>query len=421
MAETIRIEGDVHTWGVGDHSRRFLQGVLPFADADRAFRAELYNAVEGKGEQRPEIVAHVRKLTKDVAGGEFTPTPVAVGVRKKQAKLVKYEFGRAYLEVSPADPLPLTDGQQRFGALRALADVARKAGQAELLRQIAALPIQYTLHIDGDTKADFIRLQAGRPVEAAHLQSMKVQQGLVAGKDAEAMTLAYQVARELHTVVASPFYKFVKFDARGTALPLPVTTLCARGASDLGVSLVGLAKVGAAMGVTDPKVLAGYVVAVWKALQRAPGLVGQGMPLCPPPEGNKGGATMIIGLAVCLAYRLKNDGRTQPDADDLDRLQEVALEELLLPVAGSFSAADKRRLLKEFAASYLGGCTGERHQGLVAELQRILTPSSFGNQAFPKPAKAAAVAAAPAGTIRGGEDAAEEAEEETAGELVGVE
>lgn len=397
-ADFIEIDGDVQVWGVGEHSRRFVHGVLPYRLARRAFRPELYDAVKGRGEQRPQIIAHVRSIARDIAAGQFTPTPVAVGTRKAHAKAVQYEFGRAHLEVDPDNPLPLTDGQQRFGAIDTLLEAAKKAGNADLVKQTEELPIPFILHVDGNTQLDFLNLQKGKNVETSHLMSLAVQQGLLKGKDGSAVALAQEIARELHTTPASPFHKYVRFDSKGSKMQIPVTTLCARSASDLGTSLVGLAKVGEAMGVTDPKTLAGYVVATWKTLQTAPGLIGEGYPLCPPPEGTKGGATLIVGLAVCLAYRLKNDQRTQPDADDLDRLLEVALSTFMVPLRGAFSAADKRVFLKEFAEDFLGGCLGERHQGLTVELQTILAPSAFGNSALPKTTKSSKGAAATAGT-----------------------
>lgn len=390
-AEPIAIEADVQTWAVGQHSRRFLSVTLPYRLARLAFRPELYDAMKGRGEQRPEIAAHVRHLSREMATGSFTPTSVSANLRRQHQKAVRYEFGRAYLGVDPGDPLPLTDGQQRFGAMRTLADAAAKAGDTDLLKQILDLPVSAVVHIDGNSQADFIALQAGRQVDAAHLMSLRAQQNLLAGKDADDVVLAQKVAKVLNAEVASPFSKFIRFDARGCG-PIPITTVCARSASDLGVSLVGLAKVGRAAGVTDPKALAGYVIAAWKAVSQAPGLVGQGYPLCPPPDGTKGGATLLVGLGVCLAYRMKADGKPQPDADDLDRLLEAALAAFMTPLAGGLSSADKRALLKAFAQDYLGAC-GPMHHGVPLELQQILAPSAFGNPAFPKARKAAVAAA----------------------------
>lgn len=415
---TITIEGDVQTWGVGEHSRRFLNVTLPFATAVQALRPELYDAVKGKGEQRPEIKAHVKHLERQVAGGTFTPTPAAANLRRSHLKRLRFEFGRAYLDVDPAEPLALTDAQQRFAAIRSLIQAAAAAGDAEMVRQLNELPIPVVIHLDGQPQVDFINLQAGKPVEASHLLSLRVQQKMLPGKDMDAVTLAQQVAKALNADPASPFHKFVKFDARGCG-PLPVTTLCARSASELGSSLVGLAKVGLAMGVKDAKALAGYVVAAWKAVSQAPGLVGEGFPLCPPPDGTRGGATLVVGLGIALAYRLKAEGRTAPEPEDLDALLEAALGAFMTPLNGSLNASEKRGMLRAFAAELLGAC-GPLHGGVPSELQRLLAPSAYGNPPLPKAAKAAA-AEVPAPAGEAGDDpdidfgAAEPAEAELAG------
>lgn len=384
---TLVIEGEVQTWGVAEFSRRYLQGVLPYRVARQVFQPELYDAAKGRGEQRPEIKAHTRAIARDILAGQFTPTTISAGVRKSQAKTVEYKSGRARLSVDPASPLPLTDGQQRFGALRSILETAVKAENAELVSQVESLPIPFVLHLDGDTQRDFIALQLGRSIDAAHLLSLKAQQKMLPAKDQDVVLLAQEIAKALNADIASPFFKSVRLDARGCG-PLPVTTLCARTAGDLAVSLVGLAKVGTAMGVREPKALAGYVVAAYKAVSQAPGLIGQGYPLCPPPDGTKGGATLLIGLAVCLAYRLKADDRTEPDADDLDRLLESALAVFMTPLNGSLSSSDKRNLIKQFAVEFLGAC-GPFHHEVPEELQRILSASAFANRPLPRAPNAA--------------------------------
>jgi hypothetical protein len=397
-----RLEGPVHTWGLGG-GRRFLSVVVPYRTARDVFVADLYDAKKGSGEQRREIDSHVRAIRRDMLapGGEYTPTAVAAGLRGRHLDGLVVEGGVGRLDVSPETPLPLTDGQQRFAALRQIVEAAEKAGDADLLEAALSAPIEVTVHVDGDTQRDFLNLQKGRPVDGAHMLSLKVQQRLVPQKDYADQKLAQDVAKVLNASPESPLNKMVRFDTRGYG-PLPVTTLCAKGASELAVSLVGLARVGHAAGIKDPRRLAFLLVSAVEALKaRHPHLVpeaeeGGNMPLALPPNGTKGAATMLVGLAVCLAYRLKTRGTSLPDDDDLARLAAAAASTFKHPVKGNFSSQFKRALMREFAAEFFHGLKLERHQGVPVELLRILAPSAFGCSPPKAPARKKPAAKRPA-------------------------
>jgi hypothetical protein len=390
MAETITLKDKVHNWGLaGD--RRFLSLVLPYGEARTIFRPDVYNALNGRGEQRQEIDGHVRAIRKDMMEGNFTPTPVSAGLRKRHLeRLVECGKGEVSLEVDPGDPLPLTDGQQRFGALRQIAELAEQAGDAELLDKVLGLPVSVMVHVDGDTQRDFLNLQKGKPVATDHLLSLRIQQKLVGEKDYASVKLAADTAKALNGSVESPFHKIVRFDSKGMG-SLPLTTLCSRGASDLGTSLVGLARVGLSASIKDSKKLAYYVVSVANGLrEHAPELLGDGLPLTPPPEGTRGSCTMLVGLAVCLAYRLKVLGRALPEAEDLEKMAEAAKATMARPISGNFSSQTKRLLLREFAAEFFADLKVERHEGVPAELVRTLSASAYGCRPIAKAKEEAA-------------------------------
>jgi hypothetical protein len=384
MSDCIRLSGPVHTWSVlpdGKDARRYLSLTLLFRDARRAFKPDQYNALTGKGEQRGEVATQIRALKKAILGVEFTPTPIAVGVRPRHLKLLNEQGSKATLEVDPGDPLPLTDGQQRLAALGQIYDEAEKGGDHELAERVADLPISLLVHLDGDTQLDFVRLQLGKSVDAAHLASLRVQKRLVPEKDREVMNLAQEVAKWLNTDPDSPMYRLVRFDSMGCS-PLPVTTICAKGASDLGSSLVGLAKVAISAAVKDPQEISGYFYDAVAALKNHhPELLQQGTPFTPPPDGGKGQATALIGLATLLVYRL-----TAPDAVKKEKA-EVELAKaahMFKGYGGGMSAQGKRSLMGQIAAEYLTEVEGEKHQGLPVDLLRTLSASAYGVSPLPK-------------------------------------
>jgi hypothetical protein len=376
--------GDIHMWSLNGTTRRYTVVTLPYELASKLFKANVYDAKTGEGEQRKEIATHVKALKRDMLAGQFTPTPVSAGCRPKHLTSVVFNKYQVHLDLDEADPLPLTDGQQRFGALRAIVEEAKKDENADLLKKVLGLPITVTIHFDSKPAVDFLRLQLGRPVDTAHLLSLKVKEGLVPDKDSSPLKLAMAVAKFMHGSSSSPFHKMVKFDTRGMS-NLPVTTLCARGASDLSVSLMGLVKVGAKAGIETPEELSDFVTQVVKTLnERAPYLLDTGMPLCPPPDGTRGSATMLIGLATCLAYRVYEKGNGKVEEEDLAKLVEVAEEVFETPVSGNFSSAFKRDLMKAFATRFFSDLVGPQHEGIPVELLKTLSCSSFRVSRLPK-------------------------------------
>jgi hypothetical protein len=393
-----KLTGNFTRWTLCDKNRLYgtIQN-LPYCEARMYIKAVRFNGQTGTGQQRDIVDTHVRRLKKEMAAGNFTPTNVSAACSNKHQKaLVLNDGGTFVLEVSSDAPLLHTDGGHRFEALnRLIKELEEKSQKAEgeekerlsrWLEQARNVPVTVTVYFDGDPAWDFIRLQQGRAVDTTHLLSLKVYQKVLGDP---AVQTGFQVAKLLHKQEGSPIHHQVRFDSRGD-LPLPVSTVCSKGASDIGTSLVGLARVGL-MGekVKEPDWLAGVVTAAFKALQKdAPSLLADSKVLTPLSEGGtKGSTTMLIGLGVVLAYRLSVLGREAPTEDDLSHLVESAEFALDDTVCGNFSGPTKRRLLGVFAKDFLADLPGEKHEGLPVGLLRTLSPSAFGVGPLPKEKK----------------------------------
>jgi hypothetical protein len=186
------------------------------------------------------------------------------------------------------------------------------------------------------------------------------------------------VCRLVNDNEQSPFYNFVQFDSRKGIGLLPISTLCAKGASDLATSLVGTAKIIQAAG-KDAAWGAAAIIEVYQAVKNnAKHLLELGRPLTPPPGGSRGSATMWIGLGNLLAYR---KSLPHPPSDDVlaQNLIAVAKKCCDHAINGSFATPKKRELMGELAYNFFADVTDvpfyndEIPQGLVD----ILSYSTF--------------------------------------------
>lgn len=386
------LEGQVHTWTLdktGENVRKYTTVTIPFGLAREVFKADKFNANTGRGEQRDLVPPQVRALRTAMLNGTYTPTPVSIGLRPRHREAMVLDGDTVKLPIYQGDQLPQTDGQQRFGALAEIWKLAKEAGDDEMLKLVEAAPITATINLDGDTKEDFINLQLGRSVDASHMLSLKVKAGLLGDKEKGGMKIAFGAAKVLADNPDSPFAKLIRFDSKAgtTAVSkLPITTLAAKGTSDLATSLFGLARVGG--DEADAGKLAYSVVAAYNAIKdKHPELLEEGMPLTPPTEGGtKGSATMIVGLGVCLAYRLKMQGLELPEQADLDKLVKAAKKTLKNSTRGNFSSQTKRELMREFAGELFHDLRDKDtfHEGIPVGLLRTLSCSTFAVSPLPK-------------------------------------
>lgn len=407
---TGTLTGPFTDWVLFDVSRKYgtVQS-LPYSQATELIMAVEYNGQTGKGQQRELVKAHVKKLKGELEDGNFTPTPVSASLDKRHRdKLTLNPDGTFALVVDSDDPLLQTDGGHRYEALKlVVADLAEqlaratdeqeRAKLARWLKQAREVPITVTVYFDGNPAKDFVNLQAGRPVDASHLKSLSIHAGMAVS---ESERRSHDIARALNKAAGSPFHNTVKFDSRG-ALPLPISTLTAKSAGDLSVSLVGLAKLGIAA-EKDVPFLAKAVVDAYAALvklnatQGDDGLLAYGKFLTPiSNSGSKGSSTMLVGVGLCLAYRLVALKKAAADESDLARLAEAADAVLNKKVAGSFSGPQKRALIGRFAKEFFADLTEPRHQGVPVPLLKVLPPSAFGVAPLPKEPKPAKPKKAP--------------------------
>jgi len=377
-----KLQAPIYTWELNGHSRRFAQVVTTYAIAKELYQARRYNALTGKGEQRQNMEPHARKLAVAMWDGVYTPTPISVGLSKKHREsLVFSKDNRSFtLEVNSEDPLPLTDGDHRLAGIHKLYKEAKenlkrsktdedKKKYDAAVKAIESLPISATLHIDGDTQWDFVNLQQGRPVDRAHMLSLNIQQKRY---DDPSYKLAFETAKTLAKDEESPYFGQIRFDSRGIA-PLPLSTLVAKGSSDIGTSLLGLARVGETLKAED---LASAITTVYKALKKsAPAVLESGKPLTTIANGGtKGSATMLIGVATCYVFA----GRPK----DLTPLIEAA-QELNEDLAGNFSGPTKRAYLRKFAQAYFKK-KDNLHEGIPTELVEKLSASTFAITRLPQ-------------------------------------
>jgi hypothetical protein len=390
------LTGAIHTWELFGKTRTFGETTLPYGQASKVLRAVRYNALAGKGQQREISEPHCRKLVAAMEEGVFTPTPVSANLTKSHREHLKIDNGTFRLEVTEDNPLLQTDGGHRFEALyritkdleKRLKEASGEAEKAKLskwLDQANNAPCTITIYIDGDAQCDFVRLQACRPVDASHMFSLKIQNKLVEPP----FRLAFETAKLLHKTEGSPFVGSIRFDSRGAA-PLPISTLCSKGASDLGTSLVGLAKVGlSGEKAKDATSLAHSVISAFKALAKhSEELLETGKVLAPlSNDGTKGSSTMLLGVGVMLAYRQAALEHPLPTDDDISRLVDAADKTLAKNVNGNFSGAVKRELIGAFAKEFLADLATDplnTHEGVPVELVRILSASTLNVTPLPK-------------------------------------
>jgi hypothetical protein len=384
----MHLSGQVHSFGLdGKRPRTFVTVVLTFREIRKSFQVDLYDALTGDGEQRPEVDAQAKALKKAIQAGTFTPCPLSAGVRPRHLRAARFDdlpggARRFSLELEAGDHLPLTDGHQRLCACERILEEGDES--------VLDLAFPVTILLDGDTKLDFLNLQKGRSIDTTHLMSLQLEVGEVAPKDAKFLRTARDVARRLNKMDASPFQKFVRFDSARSTCPIPLKSLCAKGAGDLATSLVGLARVGLTCGDTPatPDWLAGMVCEAVRGLRKyAPEAAGVRRVLSPPPDGNRGSYGMVICLGTLLAYRVLSEGRDHATEDDLEKLAAAA-RSVDAPINKHFSSARKRLLAGELAKEFFADDACEKHAGVPTRLVAALAPSALGLPPVPKEPRA---------------------------------
>ncbi len=189
---------------------------------------------------------------------------------------------------------------------------------------------------------------------------------------------AWEIAKLLLSRPDSPFFNLIRMDSRPGS-GLPVTTLCAKGSSDLSTSLVGLAKL--CLAAKRPVEFGANCVidAVKIVREGVPSAFEPGRVLTPPPQETRGSASMLIGLGICLAHWLiSKDEIIAGDevTSKLVKAVEMSLDKELNDDV-KLSAQGKRGLLNEFC-SYFFDRQPDCRLGVPEALMTTLSASAYG-------------------------------------------
>lgn len=397
----VTLDGTFHVWRLVGQERRYADVHLPYREAIELVIPVTYNAVTGKGEQRDVQKSHVRKLRGEIEDGNYTPTQMTASVRRAQLKGLRLNKDQTYLlEVDSQDPLAQTDGSHRFAAMQDIVKNLRavlagkitaenKKMMQKRLDAMLELQIGIRIFFDGDPQRDFINLQSGRPADRSHMVSLRVRKGMTD----EVYKKAYDIAQMLDQANNSPFKDAIRFDSKDNRQSpvhrIPVSTFLAKAGSDLGTSLIGLVR---AVPEGTPPFLTFSVVRGYESIaERNPALLEHSKPLTAVGNGGtKGSATMILGLGVCLAYRLSKAGRSVANDDDSTRLTAAAGRHLGGTMEGGFAGPMKRTMIGAFARDFLGDMDEEFHDGIPLPLLKLLAPSAYDAASLPKAGKKAA-------------------------------
>lgn len=380
--------GEVQSWNLGNDDKTGRDYIVinsNWARIRKIVKTDLFKVNEGSGEQRSQKKAHVRKLMKVISTNNFTPTVFYASVRDHHD--VSFNKRSATVKIHPEAPLPLIDGGHRYAALEEL----RKESMVTQ-RKIDNLPVTMMVMLNSTkTAEDFLNLQEGCPVDKNHMLSLKIGYKMIDEKKSGAYTLALDIAKLLHESPVSPLYKMIQFDTLGDA-PLKFSSIATSHASDLATSLFGLAKV-AERGKKDAEWAAGIVILTYEHLRdNHKNLLAKGKLLCPPPDGSKGGAGLLIGISNLIAYRLIAQERDLPKETDYKAFDN-ALSVFDDDVDGNLNITFKRRLMGDFADllfSDLANAEGSviaTHDGVPISLLVLFSTSAFNVSKLPKAPK----------------------------------
>lgn len=330
-------------------ARRFIQVCVPFAVARDLFKPVFFDGQTGRGEQRHANDAHTRRLVRRMLAGAYTPTPVNVTVPVDgRAAWVKTADGLTTVTVPAGRSLSLVDGHHRGGALDLLA-----RGQVADRSLVMSCPVPAIVYLDGDPQDDFLNLQDGLGIDANTKLSMRIAKGRVPKTLKGELDTALAVARILNETdlgADNPFYRAIRFEG-AAPFCLRFVGLCPRSPGDLATSLVGLAK--AATGA-DPDQLADVVWNTYAEIREArPDLTQPGLPFAAAPDWTEATARQYLGAAVCMAHRLRCEGRLVATATE----GGMVLKALSFPPfseKADASADAARRLATAYARGFFG-------------------------------------------------------------------
>jgi hypothetical protein len=388
-----KFSGQVLNWDLVDKkNRQYILGAMRYGQLRNYIKADVYSSATGLGEQREPVERHIKVLKNAMSEGKFVPTPFSIGTRKihRDSLVVSEQGKKVELFVNEENKLPLVDANHRFEALERI----RSDGNPLTRRAVDNLRIPYILYLDGDPRDDFVVLQAGMPANKAHMLSVRIETGMADDKDGPFFKMAKEAAQLLHETDGSFCKNLIKMDSRVSKLPISLSSLCAKGASELAFSLFGFAKL-----ATKHKQDAGWIAQcidlAYNAIKddaEASKLLEDDKVLC-PNGGVKVGTTFIIALGLAIGARAWLNKREDPSEEDIDLMVSASLSNLNVIRKGNSSSERKRILYHEFLVDFFSDMEddGESdigfHDGVPVYLINLLQPSTFGVSKLPKAPK----------------------------------
>lgn len=389
------VKGPVYTWQFARHSRLYSTITLPFQEATELMRVNAFDGLQNKGEQRVQTAAHVNAIAGAVEDGVFTPTPWSCNVPDELQNRLVMSDGCFELQLQPNEFLSQTDGGGRRRALLSLFNSAQSrllkekhkpspdldviASCSLVLEDIQAMPVTVTIYLDGDPAKDFLNLQKGRPVDKTTIFAME---NAVKVFDDPAYQMAVDVAKLLHKDKASPFFGNVRFDSISKC-SLPISTLCAKGASDLSTSLIGLAIIGDYLGLGAQKLAACITRTFASVEKRYPDLLQNPSPLTPlSNSGTKAASCMWVGIGTLLALKAGH-GSLDANAQELSECCYEVFQHV--EINGAFTSSMKRVFMGDLAKAYFRGVENVTlHEDVPLLLCQYLSATAYNTKPLKK-------------------------------------
>jgi hypothetical protein len=362
-------------FGIGENKRNYVVFTVPYATARVILKVHVFKG-QGDGEQRSQVPGHIKKLRQAIESNNYTPTAFNASTDKHHEIQITEKHGKAHVEFETDEtkPLRLVDGQQRMAALEQL------YGCEDMRDSVSQLPITVFTYLDGNPKADFIKLQLGKAVDRAHMLTLQIQQKEFSDDINTHFKIALQIARNLASrKKTSPISGIVRFSSVGTGIP--ISTFLSKNGSDIACSLFGSAKITSQFEQTA-QWFTDICHRIYEVIsEETPQILECGKILCPPPEGNAGGSSLLIGICNIVAYRCAIKGIIQPTDQCITRLISTVVEFFDIDAAKQMSLQHRREYLGDFTAQYLDDIIEplslKVHEGIPVPLLLLLSASTF--------------------------------------------
>lgn len=379
MSEQLKLKVPFRNFSVKGSSQRYAHLTLPFSEASKYFVARRLDYKTGEGEQRQNHRKHVHDIKADMISGHFTPTIIHASVpRDFFEESVFMQESDVELNLSEQKPLPLINGDHRFAAMKEIREEATSKDE------VNRCPVEIIVCLDGEPQEHFLNLQKNKAVDRSHLLSLNVARHALPEKKKEAIEFAYNVAKRLNEHTDSPFYNQIKFDDSASGLgmgSIPVATICAAGASDIGTSLIGTARIALSQKKDVEWVVTEFLKWYAYALKNQATLFGESKVLTPPgvAGSTKGSATMIVGMVNLILFASLHEAENK-----LKTPYKEALKVFDVSPKGNFGGPRKRELLYNYGKILFEKVALEQHYSVPKELVKLWSASCFNVPALKK-------------------------------------